>query len=57
MNTNNLKTRIKSLKNDNKKVWETPELDVLDGRKTYNGGDSTTSESDIFCDDADDCTS
>jgi hypothetical protein len=37
MNTNNLKTRIKSLKNDTKKVWVVPEFEVLDGRKTYGG--------------------
>jgi hypothetical protein len=50
MNTNNLKTRIKSLKNDNKKVWMAPELEILEGRKTYSGSEGSYKEDSWECD-------
>ena len=30
--------------NENKKIWMLPELEVLDGRKTYGGGDPESCE-------------
>ena len=35
--------------NENKKAWMAPELEVLDGRNTYSGGDPGTCE-DWACD-------
>lgn len=35
--------------NNNKKAWFAPKLEILDGRKTYGGGEPNTCE-DYTCD-------
>ena len=43
------------INNNVKKVWIVPELEVLDGRKTYNGEGAFFAENDRECVDSDDC--
>ena len=37
-------TRDKIPDNENKKVWMLPELEVLDGKRTYGGNDNLSCE-------------
>lgn len=49
--SNDIKGKMKSvemIQNENKKVWITPELDVLDGKKTFSGFPEGQAEDDCY---------